>query len=180
MQVERGTPEDRAVVDLLAAIVMEAERSADLVAGLLGPWLGVKVQKPTGPNPGLVGEGSPDNAENAEALRDLSAALRIAEWERAGLSPHLPKDLPQLDQAGKQLKAIRFSPNTAGDLADMQLSVWFTHFAHHAYETIGADVVSLKASAVDAEMIEQLADFLWKHRGLRYGDEDDGACEDEE
>jgi hypothetical protein len=100
-------------------------------------------------------------------LLDLGAALRLACWEHEGLRDYLPADLPSaqpsLDRLLESLRTGQEDPETpSAALLRQVLLTWFTCFAWSCLEELGADV--LLAQADDEQVLQQLADFLWRQR----------------
>ena len=95
---------------------------------------------------------------------NLGAALRIGCWERAGLIEYLPDDLPGY------LEALQIAGRVGtGQTEDTYalprriFRAWAFWFVHHS-EAIKQDVV-LDLSALDADqLINELADLLWRCR----------------
>ena len=163
-----GTPasaEHQAVVDFMAAVISEGWRKADAVAALLAAARGQTFQ-PAREAPSFLSAGEVPTGPIAELLSDVGAALRIAQWERAGLRPYLPAELPTAADAFRCIQRKRQDPGTHQpvDLADVQFSVWLKHFVWHARETLGSEVVHFGCPVESEALIDRLAEFLWTHR----------------
>lgn len=163
-----GTPasaEHQAVVDFLAAVILEGWRKADAVAALLDAVRGQAFQPAEEP-PSLLSAGEVPTGPMAESLSDVGAVLRIAQWERAGLRPYLPPELPTAADAFRCIQRERRSPGThrAVNLADVQFSVWLMHFVWSACETLGSEVVHFGCPVESEALVDRLAEFLWTYR----------------
>jgi hypothetical protein len=162
---ERGESQDSAVCELLANVILEAWRTADLVASMYATARGEELSFPGTP-PAIPRESDLPRGPGIDRLRDLGAAIRINQWEQAGLKPYLPPDLSSSAEAigrvfGEPQNSDALEP---GELADEQLSVWLTHFIWEARETLGADVVNVADQDDIMAFADQLAEFLWNHR----------------
>ena len=153
---------DDPVVQFLAAVILDGWRTADLTVDFLARPNGKRAKAPESPPPPVSLESEfPDNPSH-DLLRDLGAALRIAEWERAGLKEHLPAELPTAAESlcrvfqGRE-GSVQYIP---GSIAEKQFEAWLGHFALHAYETLGRDVL-VDDGRVDVDsFLECLAAFL--------------------
>jgi len=156
---------DAAVVEFLAAVILEGWRKADAVAALATTARGQKFQPPM-EAPSILPADEVPAEPIAELVSDVGAALRIAQWERAGLRPFLPSELPAATDAIRSIQHERQDPEThqPADLADVQLSVWLKHFAWHAGETLGSEVVQFGCPVESEAIVDRLAEFLWSHR----------------
>ena len=83
-------PPDRSAVELIEAIIRDAEFMADLTASFLDQL---------GFLPPLKQRRKEPVALPCEFLLELAAVLRLALWERAGLRDRLGRDLPPAEQA---------------------------------------------------------------------------------
>jgi hypothetical protein len=104
-------------------------------------------------------------------LMDLGAILRLRSWQEGGLD-HFPGDevpalLAALDRSETTLAS---EPQAFADLeglpplADRIFTVWETYFAWSGLEELNADVRVDLAAADEGEMLEDLADLLWRYR----------------
>lgn len=140
--------------DLVATLTREGCRDADHV-GLFLSHLGVQANphRPIRlPAPLLLG---------------LAAALRLFVWERTGVRPFLPPDLPPAMPALRDLLAAaaersdRLGPLAAA-LSGRVLRVLVDRLAWHGREALGGEVV-LGEGDEDA-LLDALADLLWRKR----------------
>lgn len=103
-------------------------------------------------------------------LLELAGILRLAEWEHLGFQDKLGEDVPAPAQALADLfkrwstKLGKQAAATSPELLHSVLDIWFRKFAWAALEELGADVI-LEATE-EEELLEDLADFLWRHRGV--------------
>ena len=156
---------DAAVVEFLAAVILEGWRKADAVAALAATARGQKFQPPV-EAPSILPADEVPAEPITDLVSDVGAALRIAQWERAGLRPFLPSELPAAADAFRSIQHGRQDSEThqPADLADVQLSVWLEHFAWHAGEILGSEVVQYGCPIESEALIDRLAEFLWAHR----------------
>ncbi|MCH7727075.1 MAG: hypothetical protein IH991_11410 [Planctomycetes bacterium] len=161
---EWGESQDSSVCELLANVILEAWRTADSVASVYATARGEELSFPATP-PAIPSESDLPNGPEIDRMRDLGAAMRINQWEQAGLKPYLPPEMfssaEAIRQVGEPQNSDALEP---GELADEQLSVWLTHFIWEARETLGADVVNVADQDDIEAFADQLAEFLWKHR----------------
>jgi hypothetical protein len=105
-------------------------------------------------------------------LLNLAAALRIAEWERAGLRSSLPADLPTASAAIRSALSpetadtANGSAATATDLSARVLRTWLEMFSYASRESLDTDVLMPVKSVAADELLESLADFLWTNHNL--------------
>jgi hypothetical protein len=149
--VREGTQQINSVV--LAAVVRQAHRQAELTAAVLKAW-------------GLAeGKASP---LPAGFLLELGAVLELGLWERQGVRPYLTADLPSYREAADELGAraskgpVEFEVPGSVRLWPQVLRVWLEQFAWDGPEALGADLL---VGQVDEDaLVDVLAEFLWQHR----------------
>ena len=151
---------------ILEAIIREAEFTADLVVEFLKqhglkphrrPRSDIPTTRPSGPA--------------ADFVLDLGAAIRLRMWERGGMatsiSPNLPASADALIAAANRVQGEAIS----AQVADLQLRVfqaWFENIARDGQPDLGTDVL-LPTIDDPEELLDQVADFLWRHRHLAVG-----------
>jgi hypothetical protein len=101
-----------------------------------------------------------------DLLLELGGALRIGVWERQGLHRFLP-GLPAFETAIAELesrchKGAAAKPASGKKLLQYALETWFTRFAWSGLEELGVDVV---VDDPGEAALQEVADFLWTHRG---------------
>ena len=134
--------------EMIAAVVVDAERQAEGVAEFLGT-LGENLVPPSRRTP--------------DFLLQLAAALRLRRWEAEGFFFHREVGLPEADQAVREALA---SPNavaanpTSLSLAVLRLTL--ERFAWSGPRKLGVDVAVKEAN--EEALLEALAEFLWAHR----------------
>jgi hypothetical protein len=141
--------------DLVAAITDEAALDADRVGQFLQSC-GLRV--------------SPDRPIRLPSsfLMDLGAALRLLDWEQAGIRVHLDAGLPTAEQLLcdilESVTGVRSSPSTLplGTLTCRVVALFAERFSWHGRKELAADVIVDEADEED--ILETLADFLWKNR----------------
>lgn len=140
--------------DLVAALTREGCRDADHV-GLFLTHLGVPAtpQRPV--------------CLPASLLLGLAAALRLFVWERTGVRPFLPPDLPPALPAIRDLVAAAAErsdrlASLAAALSDRVLRVLVDRLAWHGREALGGEVVLGEAD--EDTLLDALANFLWRNR----------------
>lgn len=148
------------VVEVLAAHVGDAEYMAVLTARVLDQWYEAWGRKTPLPLP-------------LEFLLELSAVIRIAVWQHAGLTDAMGAGFPAWQELLEQLLARLFNDPTSfscdplrcpAPLSKRVTSLWFNHCSWTATSLVGTDIV---VHAVDEELLlDALADVLWKHRHL--------------
>lgn len=101
-------------------------------------------------------------------LLELGAVLQLGVWERAGIRLHIDAGLPSVEEAAADL-ARRASENVgefhgldAARLLKRVLPLWVERFAWGGPERFGMEL-EIDAAEEDA-FIEELAEFLWRHR----------------
>jgi len=163
-----GTPasaEHRGVIDLLAAVILEGWRKADAVAAVAARGRGQEFQPPK-EVPAVLPADEVPAGPIVDSVSNLGAALRIVQWERAGLRPYLPTELPSVADAFRSIRHGRQEPEThePADLANVQFSVWLKHFVWRAHEILGSEVVQYGCPVESEAIVDRLAEFLWSHR----------------
>ncbi len=97
--------------------------------------------------------------------------MQILAWERAGLRPELPADLPTAEEAFRNLLPEEASgeEENAPVVPELSMKVfqtWLQRFSRSSRETLNTDVL-LPAKAVSKDkLLDALADFLWANRHL--------------
>ncbi len=165
LETDSSDARDAAVVEFLAAVILEGWRKADAVAALAATTRGQDSEPPM-EAPSIVAADEVPAGPIADLVSGVGAALRIAQWERAGLRPFLPAELPAAVDAFRSILHERQDLKThqPADLADVQLSVWLKHFAWHAGEILGSEIVQFGCPIESEALIDRLAEFLWAHR----------------
>jgi hypothetical protein len=136
--------------DMIDAVASQAESDAELVVAFLDEiGLPASPDKPVG-LPGAF-------------LLDLGAALRMAEWERAGLRAHLEAGLAPACQAlDEASRLLRDHTDHGPSLAHRVMVVFVERFAWHGRSDWNAAVVL--DSIVDDAALDAVAEFLYNHR----------------
>lgn len=172
MQAGTSTDEERqAVVRFLAAVIREAEYAADLVGRFLEAQE-LKRPKPVAELSEETGDvDSPKILRAKRFLLNLGAALRIAGWERAGLRGGLPADLPAASEAFRNLVPTAGSerpsnPGLSTDLSAKVFRTWVERFSRSSRTDLAVDMLLPLRSIPEEELLDALADLLWKHRHL--------------
>lgn len=171
------------VARTLEAYLREAEHQADLVAaflrasGIRGGRRTAKSQAPLIPR-----AGSPVS----DFLLGLGAALRLGEWERAGIRGGIDSNLPSAAEALSTLGEMLIEAQRLGRLCtivDIRDQARVAHrrvvgiaravseFGHRALMESGRGLlgtdVTFAAVSDAGDLLDQLADFLWRHRNDR-------------
>ena len=148
-------PTQNSASPLIEAIIAEAWADADRVAAFLKKF-GVQDS-----------EDSPDPISRDLAIF-LGAFLRLAYWERLGLSIHLQAGLPSARQVFENaLHSVEESGGIpwANDLWGSVLKVFVQHFAWHGRDELGA---AITIDSLDEEAaLDALARLLWERRSRR-------------
>lgn len=171
MQTTERSLEERRAARIIEAVIREAYAQADLVTQFLKA-LGYWPKKKRSQDPPGIPHDSQATARAEGFLLNLGAALRIALWERAGLRPLLPDDLPTASEAFRNLMpaedavTAEHSQRAMPELARKVSEVHSRHFVLDGLATVGADIARPAAPVPEDEFVEALADFLWKHRHL--------------
>ena len=137
--------------DLIQAVAREAERDADRVGLFL-----------------TTAALTPPIHLRAEFLLNLGAALRLLQWEQAGIDLHARAGLPSGKQALLDVLAVaagQAAPDVVEYVRRLPLRVtalFVEEFAWTGRLELGADV-TLDPADADA-LLEGLADFLWACR----------------
>jgi hypothetical protein len=161
---ESLTPAERdehdEVTKVLSAFVGDGEYMATLVARFLDEWHQAMGRKKPLPLP-------------AEFLLELSAVIRIAIWQRAGLTLEMGADFPPWQELLEQLLSRLFTNPTSfscdpyscpAPLRKKVVEFWFQRCSWTATLILGTDIV---IHPVDEELLlDALADALWQHRNL--------------
>jgi hypothetical protein len=157
-----------------AALVDGVEREAEVAAEAFCKVLNEKKE--------AAPRGEPERDRTAKPLPlalalQVAAALRLEQWERAGLREHLRADLPSarsgLNRALADLRAMRAQREAVSavtPLTRLYFATWVEGFAWSARTELRADVVLANADALDDAALALLADFLWEHRQALGGD----------
>jgi hypothetical protein len=137
--------------DLLQAAVLEAERDAHRVGRLL-----------------THGRPKSQMALPAWFLCGLGTALRLLEWEGAGIDAHLRAGLPSARQALQDLSRMarrEAQPDVVERIRALPgrvTALFIERFAWSGRQQLDADVVL--DAADETIVLDALADFLWDHR----------------
>ncbi len=114
-------------------------------------------------------------------LLNLATAIRFAIWERSGLLSEIPEDLPAaavvLRNAIPSEEGVR-GEDWCPEPFKQTRRVWQCHMVHHNRRHIDADVV-LKPEVATDELVGTLVEFLWRHRHLTFGGEDNAGATEE-
>jgi hypothetical protein len=142
------------VVRTIMSMLANAEADADRVAALL-KGRGRKIPGKTATEPKSV------HPAAREALLLLAAAIRLRQWERAGLTTRLPDSLPSAADALDAIGEVAHqSPPSSIPL--QVFKNWHQFFAETAPAELRADVLVEPING--AALIEDLAAFLWRAR----------------
>ena len=140
---------------LLAAVLRESNRQADQVAAFLG-------------SVGLAPAAGETRPLPADLLFKLGALLRLYQWDRAGVLPHLGHDFPTWGEvyadvaAGLRGEPLRFSGE---DLNRRVLRAYLDRIAWTPWEGRIAEVAVVARGGTD-EFFDRLARLLWDHKHL--------------
>lgn len=157
-----------APVALIHGMLLLAERQAELTALWLDA-VGHPASKPLGVPPAF--------------LLELGAVLQIGQWELTGAFNFLTDELPSYREAADELSArAQRGPSEFHDLNAAQLSrrvmvAWLRRFAWHGPTIIGADIVL--GDCNEDDLVEQLAQFLWRNRQEIMQLRMQGICDEE-
>ena len=106
-----------------------------------------------------------------ELLMELAAILQLRDWMQNGLCECFPEQTDAAFAAMDiSLKAFQANPNAfAGQeelppLAEAIFKIWESYCAWAGLEELDADVLLKASEADEAQLLEELADFLWDHR----------------
>jgi hypothetical protein len=160
---------DGAAVDLVAAIIANAERLASDVARLVDAW---RLHVP----------GFADRPLTRDDLLKIGALVELARWERGAVTPHLRTAVPPASAVLADVIAPPAAPRDARfDGAGLARRLFAARFSELAWEPLTtparADVVV--ASLRPDDLWDDLANFLWRHRGLARTPQDgDAVAED--
>jgi hypothetical protein len=162
--------ERRSVERLLEGIIRNAHYKAHLAAAFLNSC-GYRPKKNQARTISTRQEDDSLRQRAEKFLLNLGAAMQILVWERAGLRPELPAELPTAEEAFRKL----LPPEAAGDstnaLVEPELSMmvfrtWLERFSHTSRETLNTDVLLPTRSISKDELLDAMADFLWANRHL--------------
>jgi hypothetical protein len=145
---------------LLRAVLTEAHRQADLVAAFL-----VKIG--FCPPPDRRGPGD-TCALPQDMLLKLGALVRIYQWERAEMLPHLRADLPSSGQLLDDIEAQTQGdpPRFSGEQVNREvLKAFLEQIAWSRVEGTSADLAMVQSVATE-QLLDQVARLLWRHRHL--------------
>lgn len=149
------TVADRDIEILIAEILREGERDARLVAAFLES-IGLSLDAGNG-------VGFPE-----DWLLKLAALLKIARWERAGITAQLGVDLPTSEEV--YLDLITLVPGQPARFSGPELSrrVLLIHLGRIAWSPWEhrPAAVAIEQSLAPDEFLDRLAQFLWDHRHL--------------
>lgn len=140
--------ERRWVEQRIIEIIQQAELDADRVADFLDARGVPRSSEDDSP-------ATPDEAEAASAiLLNLAAAIRLASWERAGLTPYLPAELPSSDAALTALDQC--SPPTS--VSRLVFQTLLERFIQGGQSALGTDIIM--ASPTSTDLLDELAALL--------------------
>lgn len=160
-QSQSMTDEQSDVADILQAMIFDGRRMADLASEFLVRWFDEPRSKSALRFP-------------AEFLLELSAVLRIADWQRSEVAKELEITFPPADELLIQLLdrladdpySFSYDPNHCpAPLSREVMVVWFERCSWTGLKLLKADV------AVDRRhpelQIDLLAELLWTCRHLK-------------
>jgi len=162
--------ERRSVTKFLEGVIRDAFYKAELAAAFLEAY-GFRPRKKRSDSTACLPEDSPARARAECVLLNLGAAMQIAAWERAGLRPELPADLPTAEEAFRNLMPLE-KPSPSGKtriVAELSMKVfkaWLQRFSRSSQATLGTDVLLPVAAASEDTLLAALADLLWNNRHL--------------
>jgi hypothetical protein len=162
--------ERRTVENFLEAVIRDAYYMADLTAAFLKSQ-GFRPRRKHGRTSCVLCEGSPASTRVQGFLLNLAAALRIAAWERAGLQPDLPADLPNSAEAFQNVVPAEV-PNDQEDAPFMPalyakvLQTWLQRFSRSSRAALNADIMLPVKAVSEDELLDGLAEFLLANRHL--------------
>jgi hypothetical protein len=147
------------VADFLIPIIREAEHQADLVNAFLEalgivPHLEQRLHNPV-PLP-------------ADLLLKLAALVRLYQWEKTGLRPHLPANLPSAREVLEDVLGVprRKRPRFSGcELAKIVLKTHLTQMAWTGLSGLQSDV-AITQTVSPEQTLDLVAHFLWQFRHL--------------
>jgi hypothetical protein len=147
----------------IAAVVSEAHYVADLVAAFLKAH-GYTPHEPSAAEPRF--SDGPLIRQAKGTLLNLGAALRLWQWENAGLRGHLPKTLPSSTDAFRNVVPPKEAEQRVPPLALAVFDTWVREFCRGGRAVLGTDVILKQDSLCEEHLLDALADFLWDHRHL--------------
>jgi len=157
--MDANSDQRRDVENYLEAMVREASRQADLAIAFLDalPWMPPLAQRQHNPV-----------ALSADLLLKIGALMRIYQWEKTGLRPQLPTNLPPAQAVLEDVMGppAGAAPRYSGtELAQAVMQVYLRHLAWKGLTGLQADVAV--AACLPAEQaVDALAAFLWQFRHL--------------
>lgn len=101
-------------------------------------------------------------------LFELGAALRLRSFRKSRLIEYLPDDIPS-DETALSLAsdaAVNRTPIGQTPLAVMVRRIVRDHLTTRSHIDLGVDVVLHNQPESFESLLDQVAAFLWKHRGL--------------
>ena len=154
----------------LEAAVRDAYYMADMTAAFLKSQ-GYRPSRKKADIQNMLPADSPTMLRARAVLLNLAAALRIASWERAGLRSELPADLPTSSEAFQRLlpPEIPDSPESKPVVPELGLQVfqtWLQRFSRSSRAALGTDIVLPIHTVTTDELLDALADVLFKNRHL--------------
>jgi hypothetical protein len=159
----------RSVEGFLEAVVRDANYMADLTAAFLNAH-GIRPKKGLGASGCALPANSSTLTRAHGVLMNMAAALRIRSWERAGLRPQLPADLPSSSEAFRNLvPEVVGSPEGTPVVPELSAKVfrtWLQRFSRSSRAALSTDVMLPTKTVSQEDLLEALADFLWANRHL--------------
>ena len=97
--------------------------------------------------------------------------MQILAWERAGLRPELPADLPTAEEAFRNLLPPDTSEDSSNTPVVPELSMkvfrtWLQRFSRSSLATLGTDIMLPTSTASEDALLDALTDLLWNNRHL--------------
>ncbi len=156
----------RSVEKFIEAVIRQARYQADLAAAFLLASGYRPCNKQLDPQHSLP-EDHPTRQRAEHFLLNLGAAMQIAAWERAGLRPELPADLPTAEEAFRNALATGAEkPHLELELQSRVFRTWLQLFSRSSRRALGADILLPVSAVSEDELLEALADLLWNNRHL--------------
>ena len=150
--------------DVQAAVVLFSERQAGFAVALLHTLV---------TEAGRRGDSMDVQGLPLGFLMELGAIMQLQMWERSGVRPLLPTELPTVAVAAGELNArvqadpTEFARAESAVLSRRLLNVWMEHFSWTAPVALGVDIV---IGRVDEDaLVETVAQLLWNYRRADYG-----------
>jgi hypothetical protein len=176
MRFLSGDPERQSVENFLAVVIRDAQFMANMTAAFLENHdirPGKKqVKSAVYPTKGSMTLENPMEDTRANAfLCNLGAALRIASWERTGLQPVLPADLPSSSEAFRnivppEMCGITEDVPDASEPYQKVLRIWLQQFSRSSHFSLGTDVYLSINTVEEDKLLDAVADLLWQNRHL--------------